>query len=360
MPPSLRGTMSIDPGRRRGIITGGTWCIDRNKLVDLWPAEDSIAEILQEDSRGGGSGCNLAIDVKRLDPAFPVETIGLVGDDDDGRRLIAAADETGIERQQLTVTGAAATQYVDAYSSSRSGRRTHIFHQGAAALLTPEHFNFERTGARILHLGLPGVHRQMDSPWRGDPNGWVTVLVMARSAGLLTNLELCSLAAERIAALARPCLPHLDLLIVNDFEIGAIAAQNTVTGGRSDAAACIRAAEIALSAGSMRLVVVHFPAGAIAVSRDGSIVTRASVRVPAPQIVGANGAGDAFAAGFLYAYHEGWTVPDAIRLAHAAAATSLRGISTTETVETWQACLAFAESCGWGSAQSLAGQVPVQ
>ena len=352
--------MSIDPGRRRGIITGGTWCVDRNKLVDLWPAEDSIAEILREDARGGGSGCNLAIDVKRLDPAFPVETIGLVGDDDDGRRLIAAADEAGIGRHQLTVTGAAATQYVDAYSSSRSGHRTHIFYQGAAALLTPEHFNFERTGARILHLGLPGVHRQMDSPWRGDPNGWVTVLVKAHTAGLLTNLELCSLAPNRIATLARPCLPHLDLLIVNDFEIGAIAAESTVTGGRADVAACIRAAKIALSAGSMQFVVVHFPAGAIAVSRDGSIVTRPSVRVPAQEIVGANGAGDAFAAGFLYAYHEGWTVPDAIRLAHAVAAASLRGISTTETVETWQACLAFGESCGWGNPQSIAGHMPAQ
>jgi len=72
---------------RRGIVTGGTWCVDRNKLVDFWPAEEEVSEILAVEMQGGGPGCNLAIDMKRLDPSFPIATIGLVGDDDDGRFL---------------------------------------------------------------------------------------------------------------------------------------------------------------------------------------------------------------------------------------------------------------------------------
>ncbi|HJT12288.1 MAG TPA: carbohydrate kinase family protein, partial [Dongiaceae bacterium] len=62
---------------RRGFVTGGTWCVDLNKMIDFWPPEDSIAEIHQIDVRGGGSGSNLAIDMKKLDPAMPVETIGI-------------------------------------------------------------------------------------------------------------------------------------------------------------------------------------------------------------------------------------------------------------------------------------------
>ena len=94
---------------RNGIVTGGTWCVDSNKLVEFWPQEDGLAEILSEESRGGGSGCNLAIDVKRLDPAFWVETIGLIGDDEDGRLLQAEADRYGIERRQLATTAQAPT-----------------------------------------------------------------------------------------------------------------------------------------------------------------------------------------------------------------------------------------------------------
>ncbi len=336
--------------RRSGIVTAGTWCVDRNKLVEFWPAEEAAVEILEVETRGGGSACNLGIDVRKLDPAIPVETIGLVGDDEDGRFLASEADAHGIDRTQMQVTAAAPTQYTDAYGSRRSGRRTHIYYQGTAALLTPEHFDFARTTGRILHLGLPGVHRRMDAPWGTDPNGWVTVLKQARAAGLETNLELASVDTARIAALARPCLPCLDLLIVNDVEIGAIAGEQTSSDGHTDVEACVRAARHVLASGSMRVVAVHFPMGAVALTREGELVRRASVRVPPDAVAGANGAGDAFAAGFLYGYHQGWSLEDSVSLAHAAAAASLRAMSTTGSVESWRACLEVAERWGWRAA----------
>ena len=144
------------PATRRGILTGGSWCVDRNKLLDSWPVEEMLAEILAEERRGGGSGCNLAVDIRKLDPTLPVETVGIVGDDDDGRLLLAEADAHGIDRTRIAVTAVAPTQYTDAYASRRTGRRTHIYNPGAAALLTPDHFEFATTRARIAHLGLPG------------------------------------------------------------------------------------------------------------------------------------------------------------------------------------------------------------
>ncbi len=332
---------------RRGVVTGGTWCVDHNKLVEAWPGEDAAVEILRLDSANGGSGSNLAIDLKTLDPDFPVATIGLVGDDENGRFLLAEADRHGIDRRRLQVTGAAPTQFTDAFIARRSGRRTHLYHQGTARLLTPDHFDFTGVEARLLHLGLPGVHAVMDAPWAGEANGWVAVLKAARAAGLETNLELVSVAPERIAALARPCLPHLDLLIVNDTEIGAIAGRTTLACGATDVAACVDAARQVLAGGAMQLVAVHFPQGAVAVARDGAVVRQPSVQVPAAELVSANGAGDAFAAGLIYGLHQGWSVDAALRLGHAAAAASLRGLSTTSAVDRWQACLALAERWGW-------------
>ncbi len=83
----------MDTHGRRGIVTGGTWCVDYNKVVSFWPQEDELAEYLGEEWHGGGSGHNLAVDIRRLDPTMPVETITLVGDDDNGRFLMALADE---------------------------------------------------------------------------------------------------------------------------------------------------------------------------------------------------------------------------------------------------------------------------
>ena len=84
--------MRLGSQKRKGIVTGGTWCADHNKCVSHWPGEEEVVEILTNEVRGGGSACNLAIDLKRLDPDFSVSTIGLIGDDEDGRTLIAEAD----------------------------------------------------------------------------------------------------------------------------------------------------------------------------------------------------------------------------------------------------------------------------
>ncbi|GLR49535.1 carbohydrate kinase family protein [Shinella yambaruensis] len=324
---------------RRGFITGGTWCLDRNRKIDAWPREDSVGIAWGLEERGGGSACNLAIDVKRLDPTMPVETIGLVGDDDAGRKLIAEADRAGLDCRQMHVSREAPTHTTEAFISQESGQRTHISDLGAGALLTPDHFDFSGTTARVLHLGLPGIHPRMDAPWGTDANGWVSVLRAARAAGLETNLELCTVTPERLRALILPGLPHLDTLIVNDSEIGALAGIATMDGGRANADACAAASATVLERGAMRLVTVHFPEGAITVTRTGERIFVPSASVPPDAIVGPNGAGDAFAAGFLYGLHENWPLADSLWLGHAAAACSLRSAGTTDGVVSWRQCL---------------------
>ncbi len=332
---------------RRGILTGGTWCVDRNLLLDRWPQENGRADILHAEMGGGGSACNMAIAIRKLAPDLPVATISLVGDDAEGRFLIGEAEAHGIDFAQMAVTDEAVTDYTFAFSSLPTGQRTHISYFGTSHLLTPDHFDLSRTTHRIFHLGLPGVHKLMDGGWAGEANGWVATLKKARAAGLETNLELASIAPERLAALVRPCLPHLDLLVVNDSEIAGIAGIETVGDGKTDPDACIAAAKAALALGVRHLVAVHFPLGAVVVGHGGVVAARPSVRVRAAEVEGANGAGDAFAAGFLYGMHEGWAVDDAVSLAHATAAASLRQISTTAAIEPWAACLELAGRWGW-------------
>ena len=153
---------------RRGILTGGTWCVDRNLLLDRWPSENGRADILSAEMGGGGSACNMAIAIRKLDPDMPVATIGLVGDDPDGRFLIGEADANGIDRRQMAVTREAATDYTFAFASLPTGQRTHISYFGTSHLLTPDHFDFRAPGHRIFHLGIPGVHKLMDGPWAGE------------------------------------------------------------------------------------------------------------------------------------------------------------------------------------------------
>ena len=217
----------------------------------------------------------------------------------------------------------------------------------------PGHFDFSATRARWLHLGLPGVHARMDAPTADAANGWSAVLKAARRAGLKTNLELVTIARERLAALGRPCLPHLDLLVVNDFEIGALAGSETRRDGAADPKAILAALRVALDAGAMDLAVAHFPEGAVALARNGAVHALGSVAMPRESIVGVNGAGDCFAAGLLYGLHEGFEIARCLALGHAAAAASMREAPTTTGVMAWRDCLAAAENRGWRPAPAL-------
>ena len=334
---------------RAGFLTAGTFCLDRNIAVDAWPEEDMVATAREVKLSGGGSACNFAIDMLTLDPSVPVATQTLVGTDADGDFLLSEAARYGIDTSGFARTGAAHTQVTDAYHSAATGRRTHILFEGTAPLMSPDHFDFSTTHARFLHLGLPGIHPTMDAPWQGDANGWVSVLKRARAAGLETNLELVSTGPEALRAAILPCLPQLTTLVCNDFEIGALAERLTVRGGETDAAAVEAAARSVLDKGAMELVAVHFTTGAVLVSRGGGAIHAPSVQVPPEAHMGANGAGDAFAAGFFYGRHKGWSHADCLRMGHATSAACLRAPGTYEAVESAEACLALAERWGWRS-----------
>ena len=112
----------------------------------------------------------------------------------------------------------------------------------------------------------------------------------------------------------------------------------------------MEAARQVLARGSSKLVVAHFPQGAVAVGVGGEELSIPSVAVPTDAIQGTNGAGDAFAAGLLYGLHEDWALDEAIKLGHAAAAASVRSLGTTDALASWRECLELASRWGWRSA----------
>ena len=118
----------------------------------------------------------------------------------------------------------------------------------------------------------------------------------------------------------------------------------------TDFDACKAAARYVLRSGTMHLVAVHFPEGAFVYTRDGNFYSHPSVAIPETAIIGTNGAGDAFAAGFLYALHENMGIETAIITGHSAAAASVRGIGTSDKVESFQRSREIANKWGWRDA----------
>ena len=106
-------------------------------------------------------------------------------------------------------------------------------------------------------------------------------------------------------------------------------------------------AEQLLRDGVRRWVVVHFPEGAFAAGSDGQRCWQPSVALPPSRIAGANGAGDALAAGVLHGWHEGWSLGRSLSLGVAVAASCLLDGTCSAGIRPLSGCLALARRYGW-------------
>jgi sugar/nucleoside kinase (ribokinase family) len=318
-------------------------------VISHWPTEETLTNVTDSRIDGGGPAHNVAMDLTRLGAPFPVLGMGAVGDDDAGRFLLNACRNRGINTDHIRVLSGIHTSQTDVMTVRATGKRTFFHQQGANARLSPGDFEFSNIPSRILHLGAPGIHQRLDQACPDYANGWVAVLAKARQAGLKTNLELVSSKPEEIRRLGNPCLALLDTLIINDYEAGAMTGLRVVDDGRVSAAEASKAACMLLDRGVRDLVVVHFPEGCVAASRDGQTVSHPSLRVPQEAINSGNGAGDAFAAGVLYGLHEQWPLEDSLVLGHCSAASALRSVSATAAVGSVAECLALPAQWEWRS-----------
>ena len=189
-------------------------------MIDAYPALDHLATIEQVSLSTGGPGLNMAVDLRMLGAAFPIGVLGAVGDDEHGAFILAECARLGIDTAGVRTLAGAVTSFTDGMIERDGGRRTFFHHSGANALFDASAADLGR--ARILHAGAPGIHPVMDRPRPGGGNGWSALLQRAQAAGLHTNLEMVSLAPDRTAEVARPCLPCLDSIVINELEAGAL------------------------------------------------------------------------------------------------------------------------------------------
>jgi sugar/nucleoside kinase (ribokinase family) len=334
-------------GTRTGILAGGNWIVDAVKIIDTWPQQDALANILSTTKGTGGSPFNLLVDLAILGVSFPLAAVGLVGEDENGRWVLEQCTLRGIDTTALQRTNAAPTSYTDVMTVQANGRRTFFHARGANALLDAEHFDFTTTNARIFHLGYLLLLDRLDAA--GVRGGTVAaeVLASAQAADLKTSIDVVSEDSDRFAKIVLPALPHVDLCIMNEFEAGRVTGRTIRAGDELDRAALREAMGALIDAGVRERVAVHFPEGACALDRSGAWHEHGSVQLPSGYIRGAAGAGDALTAGVLFAWHDARPVEEGLRLGVCAAAANLSDETCTGGLMSRSECLLLGERHGF-------------
>ena len=336
-------SQTIEPSSCHGLLAGGNWIVDHVKMINVWPAQDALANISTQSDGNGGGPYNVTKNLAKLGCGFPLAGIGLIGRDADGETIFFDCAAHGIDASVIQQTSAAPTSYTDVMTVSSTGRRTFFHQHGANALLDLPHFDLAKSSARIFYLGYLCLLKTLDTLDETGRTKASHIFEQARAAGMTTVADLVSNETGDFSAIVNPSLPYLDYLFLNEYELARLVG---ISASKNPAQLESQVREV-LRRGVHSAVIVHLPEGALCVAKNQPAILQPSVRVPANLIIGTAGAGDAFSAGFLLGLHEGWDFQRCLELGVCAAAASLRDATCSAAVESWQNCLALGRKLGF-------------
>ena len=247
----------------------------------------------------GGSAAIFAAGAARL--GLRTALVATVGDDDLGRTTRAMLVARGVDDRLVAVDPARPTGL--SVNLQRDDDRAILTERGAIASLSlPEAIAAVERGARHVHIAsvflIPALAQEGEA-----------LVAAAKRAGATVSVDTNFDPAERFAA--PDWLRDADVLMPNETEALALA-------GQTDLLAAARA----LGARGALVAVKRGAAGALAVRGD-EVVEAAAPRATGPDSVGA---GDCFDAGLVWALLDDRPLHEALEIACACGALSLRAV----------------------------------
>lgn len=331
---------------RSGITAAGNYIVDRVKIVDRYPEQDTLANILSESVGNGGGAFNVLVDLSRLGFGHPLRAMGFVGADADGDWIRRTCSAHQIDTASL-LSCDAPTSYTDVMTVESTGRRTFFHQRGSNALFGSQPIDLGFGSSKILYLGYILLLDALDAPDLEYGTRAARLLAEASRTGLKTAIDVVSEDGDRFERIIQPALPHVDWCFLNEFEAERTTGIPIRRDGVLDRSALERAGVRLLELGVHEAVFLHAPEGALAVSADGERIWQGAVRLPSDRIVGAVGAGDAFAAGVLYGLHDGADLSICLEYGVYAAAASLTHASASDGVIPLSDCVEMGRRFGY-------------
>ncbi len=312
---------------KKGILGAGNWIVDLVKMVDRFPKEGELCNI-RSIEQGGGGVCNLLFDIAAMKCDIPLFAAGMIGNDNNGKWLLEEIKKRGINSDGMKINDQVGTSYTDVISAN--AKRTFFHYRGANAYLDYQHLCDFPKDIKIFYVAylllldkLDGVDDEYGTPA-------ARLLKEVQENGIMTVVDFVSEAKEKFLRVTQAALPYIDVLVINEIEAG-----NTfdLEIRREDNSLNLDNLELALKkfigAGVKKYAIVHMPEGSIAIDNELNITYEASCACAKSDIVGTNGAGDAFCAGVVYSLHENLSVNEMLRIGAASSFFNLKSATAS-------------------------------
>lgn len=303
---------------RTRVIALGDANVDLIASAESLPARGEEILIRNLEMHAGGSAANLAVAVSRL--GVRSGFIGKVGDDLFGHFLIKHFRREGVNISQLRISDEAPTGLVFCIITN-DGERTMFTSRGVNVNLSPDEIDVEYIkGADVLHLS---GYALLKDPQRSAA---LKALEAAKEGKLFISFDVGVLAPMEVGNLARSISGSVNLLFLNELEA------KWLTGASPRSAA-------------EKLLKLGLEIVALKLGSKGCLVLTKEDRISVPafvvKTVNSTGAGDAFNAGFLVGFMEGWNLEEIARFANAAGAIKVTRVGAASALPTRREIEAF-------------------
>ncbi len=304
-------------------ITGVLCCGNISLDIPVWPVDRFVwgttlwVDAIEESV--GGNGGNTAYALGML--GVPVRLFGMVGRDAHGDAVLSALQRAGVDTGLVRRSGKPTNSSICVVHPS--GDRLFLHQRGASTDVTADQADFgAHTIDGLSHFHIANLYT-LPVMRAHAPDA----LERARVVGLTTSLDTGWDAEGEWMNRLEPCLPHLDLLFVNETEAKMLTGCEDPTLA-AEALRRSGASDIVMKLGGEGCVVFQ--------GSDERILPGFEVKA-----IDTTGAGDTFAGGFLAALHRGWSYVEAARFANAVGALKVQKLGAVKGVRNFEETLAW-------------------
>lgn len=320
---------------RKGIAFAGTTAVDEIKKIEKYPKISELTTIKSISRSNGGAVTNCGISMAKIDPALPIEVIALLGDDEKGRFLQEVlANYPNIDQSQVKVLGD--TPFTDVFQEESGQTRTFFAYKGNMALFDEQAINLKNLKSSILHIAYILLLDALDQEDSEYGTKMAKVLKEAQELGIKTSIDIVSENSNRYEKLVPPSLKYTNYCVINELEAGNSVGISLRNHADQLIIGDIKKVLVKLKDfGVKDWVVIHCPEGSFGF--DGmEFYSIPSLMLDSKKIKGTVGAGDAYVAGVLYGAVKEFSLPEAMKIGTAAAASSLLAEDSTSGVQSFE------------------------
>lgn len=308
----------------KGIAIAGNMLVDKIKMIDVYPSNGMLANILEQKMSVGGLVPNTAIDLAKLDNTVKISAVGKIGQDDNGDFIIQKLLENNIDIENIIKIKDKDTSFTDVMTVKSNGKRTFFHCRGTNAEFKPEDINFNKLNCDIFHIGYALLLDKFDQTNEEYGTELAKTLYLAQQEGFLTSIDVVSEQSNRFKKIVSCSLKYCDYITLNEIESSNVCGlplrdekENIIEENLQ------KVCDWFLNNGVKKQICIHFPEGCAAKNYKGEYRQMPSLNLPKEYIKGTVGAGDAFCAGILYSAYKNFNLNQSLKIAVCAAACNL-------------------------------------